>query len=183
MNDWQEAYFEYGVDLRNRRVFLGDIDMASCADTVKSLYFLDTISDKPIELFICSYGGEVEACLGIYDVISTLNAPLHTFAYGVCQSAAPLLLASGEPGNRWVAPNLRLMTHECSGGSEGRTREMQANLKYITRLEETWYEIVAKHTGKLPRFWRRLSNKPHDYFFSADEAIEWGLADQMWVQK
>lgn len=183
-SQWASAYFDHGVDTRNRRVFLGDINEESTAAAIKGLYFLNTIDDKsPIELFICSYGGNVELTLGIYDILHTLDAPVHTFAFGVCQSAAPLLLAAGEPGQRWVSEHTQLMTHEYSDELSGRGAVLANNLKYGQQLDTLWNELLATHSGKDGRFWKSKSSQKTDFFFSAEQAIEWGLADSIWSER
>src|SRR6188474_705441 len=96
--DWIEAYFEYGIDRQNRRIFLFDgVDEGAIGTVIKGLYYMDSESvEKPIELFIGSFGGSEYEMFGLYDVIRTLRAPIYTTAIGKCMSAAPLLVACGE---------------------------------------------------------------------------------------
>lgn len=180
---WASTYFERGIDTRNRRIFLTDIEEESAMDVIKALYYLDTISDEPVELFICSYGGSVAHCLGVYDIIRTLSCPVHTFAFGVCQSAAPLLLASGEPGQRWVAEHTQLMTHQYSETISGRGTSLQVDLKQGMALDTRWNELLASHSSKTVKFWKDRSSKIADFYFSADDAIQWGIADSIWKEK
>jgi ATP-dependent Clp protease protease subunit len=185
--DWVNAYFDHGIDLSNRRVFLDtDIGEASISSAVKGLYLMETESrEKPVEIFISSYGGCLYEALALYDIMNTISCPLHTFAYGKCMSAAPLLLASGEPGYRWVAPNVAFMHHDWSGhgvdGSKG--TQMIATVKHYEELGKKWLRLLAKHSNKDYKWWDIRSKKSDDFYFSADEAIDWGLADQIWVEK
>ena len=178
-----DSYFDRGVDLQNRRVFVGDIDSTTVTNIVKGLYLMETDDpDQPCEMFISSNGGEVCEALALYDIMQTIKCPIHTFAYGKCMSAAPLLLAAGEKGHRWVAPNVFFMYHEASAEVDGKLRDAVVALKYEQLVDATWMKLMAEHSDKDVRFFKRLNSKP-DYYFGADEAVEWGIADSIWVEK
>ncbi len=183
--EWLESYFEHGIDVPNRRVFLdSDIDGDSIGAAVRGLYLMETESaSEPVEIFISSYGGEIYEALGIYDIIRTIKCPVHTFAYGKCMSAAPLLLALGEPGHRWVAPHVSLMHHDWSCELDGRGTALKVDFDQHSRVNQQWVELLAKHSCKDVRWWNTRAKKPHDFYFTADEAIEWGLADNIWEEK
>lgn len=179
-----ETYFDKGVDIANRRVFLiGEIDDESIGNIVKALYLIDADSDKPCELFINSCGGNLTDTLALYDVINTMRCPVHTFAVGQCMSAAPLLLACGERGGRWVGENCLFMTHQSSSEVAGKFSDLQATIDAVSKLDKSWLRLVAHHTGKSERFWQAKCNKNHDLYFDAEKAIEWGLADNIWREK
>ena len=183
-NEWVEAYFDNGVDIANRRVFVGDIDEKTIDFAIKGLYLMETESDtKPCEMFISSYGGNIYDALALYDIMNTLSCPVHTFAYGKCMSAAPLLLAAGCPGQRWVAPHVSFMHHDWNDELEGKGAELQAAVKHNEHLGAMWTGLLAKHTEKDFRWWDHRAKKSADFYFSAEEALEWGLADSIWVQK
>lgn len=181
--DLLDSYFDRGVDLQNRRVFVGDIDDTTVTNIVKGLYLMETDNpDEPCEMFISSNGGDVYEAISLYDIMQTIKCPIHTFAYGKCMSAAPLLLAAGEQGNRWVSPHAMFMYHEASGGVEGKLRDMAVALKQEQFVDATWMKLMTENSKKELKFWKALNNKP-DYYFTADEAIEWGIADSIWVEK
>lgn len=183
-DNWIDALFDYGIDLPNRRVFLGDIDEQSCMTVAKGLYVLETLDDEaPVDLFISSYGGSVEHALGIHDIIQTLNCPVHTFAFGTCMSAAPMLLSVGAPGQRWVSPNVNLMFHDWACELEGKGKQIKAWVKNVEDIDGRWLDIITANSNKDRRFWKRLAEKPSDFFFSAQEAIDWGIADHIWQQR
>jgi ATP-dependent Clp protease protease subunit len=182
-SEWASTYFSHGIDTKLRRIFLGEIDETSAMNVVKGLYFLDTIdSDEPIELFINSPGGDVYQCFAIYDVIGTVAAPVHTFAFGMCMSAAPLLLARGEPGQRWVAEHTSFMTHQYSESLEGKGTDLKAGLKQGLGMDARWNELLAEHSTRTVRFWKSKATKTADFYFTADQAIEWGVADSIWSE-
>ena len=180
---WSNTYFERGVDTKNRRVFVGEIDTDSAFVAVQGLYYLDTISDEPIELFICSPGGCVYSCLAIYDILQTLKAPVHTFAFGLCMSAAPLLLAAGEPNHRWVSGHCSLMTHAYADIIEGRGASLKVDLEHGQALDDTWNRLLAQHSSKDFKFWKSKSSRTSNFYFGAEQAIGWGLADAVWSER
>lgn len=182
--DWVEAYFENGVDVTNRRVFIGDIDATSVDFAIKGLYLMETESKtKPCEMFISSYGGNVYDALALYDIMNTLKCPIHTFAYGKCMSAAPLLLCAGKKDYRWVAPHVAFMHHDWSDDMAGKGSELQAAVKHNEEFGKMFTQLLAKHTEKDYRWWHNRAKKSADFYFSAGEALEWGLADHIWNER
>lgn len=183
--DWVDAYFDHGVDVANRRVFLdSDIEASSIGPVVKGLYLMETESaEKPIEMFISSYGGCVYEALALYDIMNTIRCPIHTFGYGKIMSAAVLLIAAGEPGHRWVAPNVACMHHDWAAEIEGKAQDLQVLVKHYEEVGQKWTRLLADHSAKDHRWWNTRAKKPADFYFTAEEALSWGVADSMWVEK
>ena len=182
--DWVDAYFDHGVDVANRRIFIGEITEETVGSAVKGLYLMETMDGStPCEMFISSYGGSIYDALALYDIMNTMTCPIHTFAFGKCMSAAPLLLAAGEPGHRWVAPHVALMTHDWIDSLEGKGAELAAGVKHGEDLGRLWNRLIASHSAKDFAYWQRLGKKNADFYFNAEDALEWGIADQIWSEK
>lgn len=184
--DWIEAYFEYGVDRHNRRIFMFDgVDEDSIGMVIKGLYYMDSeAQDKPIELFIGSFGGSEYEMFALYDVIRTLKSPIHTTAIGKCMSAAPLLVACGEPGFRYATPNTWFMVHQSwDSFIDKRIDEVRKDIDHFDKMSDRWYDLMAKHTKKDVKFWRKHSEQVGDHFFDAEQAQELGLIDHIWDEK
>lgn len=184
--DWVEAYFEYGVDVANRCIFLSaDVDQESIGHVIKGLYLMEAEdASKPVEVRIMSYGGDIFDMFGLHDVTRTLKCPVYTMGMGKVMSAAVLLLACGEKEHRWAGPNTGFMIHVPSMiDEEGKTHEVQSSLDFTKLMWKRWYELMEKYTSKPASHWRRLCNKNADVYFSADEALEWGLIDNLWDEK
>ena len=183
--DWVDAYYAHGLDVVNRRVWVtGEITAESANEAAKGLYLLDSISStEPCELFVNSHGGDLVATQAIYDILQTLRCNVHTFAFGECQSAAPLLLAAGTPGHRWVAANTEFMTHDSWGEIEGKAVEMRAYLEHMDALGRRWMSLLTDHSKMPITHWRSICNKKVDYYFGSEEAIKWGLADNIWNER
>lgn len=184
--DWIDTYFEYGVDRINRRVFLFDgVDESSIGIVIKALYYMDSEStEKPIELFIGSFGGSEYEMFALYDVIRTLRAPIHTTAIGKCMSAAPLLVACGQPGHRYATPNTWFMIHQSwSEWGEKDTDTLKRDIKHFDQLEVKWVELMEKHTKQPMAFWLKKIREKGDVYFDAEKAQEYGLIDHIWDEK
>jgi ATP-dependent Clp protease protease subunit len=186
-DDHLAALMEYGIDRINRRLFLGDIEEQEVSKIIRGIYFFEAESKtQPIELFVSSYGGELDEMFGLYDVLNTIECPIITVAIGKCQSAAPLLVAAGKQGERYALPNTSFMFHQSSATDDecrGPLSHIEANIKQHRVMEDRWYGLLSKHSNKAPAFWRKLGKLPHDTYYTAEQAIEFGIVDQLWNQK
>lgn len=182
--DWVEAYFDFGVDVINRRIFVGDVEPDSINAAIKGLYLMETESkEKPCDIFISSDGGSVYEALALYDIINCIKCPVNTFAYGRCMSASVLLLAAGVPGQRWVSPNVAFMHHDWSAEIQGKGGDLATTVKHFEEVSTTWTKLLAKHSSKDFKWWNSRAKKQEDFYFGSKEALEWGLADNIWLEK
>lgn len=185
--DHLEIYFEYGVDIANRCIFMTDeVDADSMGTVIKGLYMMENQNNdkKPIELRICSYGGSVYDMFALHDVTRTLKSPVHTMGMGKVMSAAVLLVACGEEGNRWAGANTSFMVHVPSWDApEQKLHDHRIDVKESERLWDIWYKLMERYTKKDIAFWRKLCNKRDDIYFDAYQAQEWGVIDHIWDEK
>ena len=183
--EWVDALFEYGVDRANRRVFLfDDIDNQPIGMVIKALYYMDSESHQPIELFVGSYGGCEYDMFSLYDAIRTLKSQIHTTAMGKCMSAAPLLVSCGQPNSRYATPNTFFMVHE--GWDDigvKRYDELKKDMRHFEQINKRWCALMAKHTHKPATFWKKLCSEVGDHYFDAYQAQEWGVIDHVWEEK
>lgn len=186
LTDELDAALEHGVDVKGRRIFLhGDVDEDSIAVAIRGMYLLADLSPSPIELFIASYGGLVDDAFALHDVTRTIKVPVHTVALGKCQSAAPLLVACGKKGERYGSENCEFMVHDAAIESEKNLSPaaLAAYAESVKRRVERMDRLLAKYSKMPYRHWARLSRSKTDHYFSADEALKWGLIDQIWSEK
>lgn len=192
--DWVNAYFEYGIDVQNRKIFLfDDVGSESIGYIIKGMYLMEadvTIKQRdedeipPIELFIGSFGGSEYEMYALYDVMRTLESPIYTVALGKCMSAAPLLVACGTPGHRYATPNTFFMVHEGHDDfGDGRITHIKKTVDHYNALEKRWFELMEQHTNQTAAFWRKQCSQVGDKYFNAEQALEWGLVDHLWDEK
>lgn len=185
MTDELTAALEHGVDVKGRRVFLhGGVDEDSIGMAIRAMYLMSDMSQEPIELFVCSYGGELDEAFALHDVTRTIKVPVHTVALGKCMSAAPLLVACGKKGQRWASEHTQFMLHDCCLElDEGSPTYIAAHVEAARAQMVRYAELLAKYTDKPKGHWSRMFQQRADKFFSAEEAVEWGLIDQIWSEK
>ncbi len=181
-----EAALEHGVDVKGRRIFLhGDVDEDTIGVAIRGLYMLADLNKEPIELFVTSYGGSIDESFALHDVTRTIKVPVHTVALGKCQSAAPLIVACGESGQRWASENCEFMVHDSTIElQENHTPSQLASYAaVVTRRTERMDRLLAKYTKMPYRHWRKLSASKADSYFDAEQALKWGLIDGIWDEK
>lgn len=185
MTDELTAALEKGIDIKGRRIFLhAAVDEDSIGLAIRAMYLLSDMSKEPIELFVCSYGGELDEAFALHDVTRTIKVPVHTVALGKCMSAAPLLVACGQRGERWASEHTQFMLHDCALEiEEGSPVAITAHVEAAKAQMIRYAELLGKYTNKPKSYWTRMFGQRADKFFSAEDAQEWGLIDQIWSEK
>ena len=175
----ERAYDIYSRLLKERIVFLvGPVNDAVASLVTAQLLFLESENpNKEINFYINSPGGLVTAGLGIYDTMQYINSPVSTLCIGQASSMGSFLLAAGEKGKRYSLPNSRIMVHQPSGGYQGQVTDIEIQTNEIKRAKTKLNEIYSKHTGK--KISEISSIMERDKYFSADEAIKFGLIDKI----
>lgn len=182
-NRGERSYDIYSRLLKDRIIFLGDVVTDQLANLViAQLLFLEAENpDKDIYLYINSPGGSATAALAMYDTIQYIKPDVQTICMGQAASAGALLLASGTKGKRYALPYARIMIHQPSGGAQGKATEAEIHIRELLRIREIQNEILSKHTGKDIEQIRR--DVEQDYFMSAEEAVEYGIIDEVITRK
>ena len=182
-NRGERSYDIYSRLLKDRIIFLGDVVTDQLANLViAQLLFLEAENpDKDIYLYINSPGGSATAALAMYDTIQYIKPDVQTICMGQAASAGALLLASGTKGKRYALPYSRIMIHQPSGGARGKATEAEIHIKELLRIREIQNEILSKHTGRDIEQIRR--DVEQDYFMSAEEAVEYGITDEVITRK
>lgn len=179
-----EAVLEYGIDVRGRRIFLqDDVEEDTIAVAVRAMYLMADQSSKPIDLYICSYGGDIDQTFALHDVTRTISVPVHTTALGMCMSAAPFLVACGAPGERYASENCEFMLHTASLDLDTTMLNMEGTVAATKRRCERMDRLLAKYTTMPYRHWAKFSKAGTDHYFGAEQALEWGLIDHIWSEK
>ena len=167
------------VHLDKRRIFVeGQITMELACSFADQVMLLCDSSHEPIDVFINSTGGEVKAGLMMYDIIQSSPAPIRLFCRGIAYSMAALLFASGCHG-RYLLPNSELMLHEplLSSGIQGSASSIKSISDGILAVRAKLNGILSRHTGKTPE--EIDTATAYDHFFSAQESVDFGLADEI----
>lgn len=173
---WVDIYTRLSQE---RIIFLGQEVTDGLANRIVAfLLYLDSEDpSKPISLYINSPGGSVTAGLAIYDTMQHIKSEVVTICVGLAASMGSFLLAAGSPGKRLALPHSRIMIHQPSGGTRGQASDIEIEAKEIIRVRRQLNEIYAARTGQsLDKIEKDMDR---DFFMSAQEALEYGLIDQV----
>ncbi|HCG63227.1 MAG: ATP-dependent Clp protease proteolytic subunit [Spirochaetae bacterium HGW-Spirochaetae-4] len=165
--------------LRDRIIILGEEINATIANVVVAqLLFLESEDPtKDISLYINSPGGSVTAGLAIYDTIQYIKSDVQTICLGQAASMGALLLAAGTAGKRYILPSARVMIHQPWGGVNGQVSDIAIHARELLRIKKMSIEYFSRHTGK--SYETIAADLERDFFFTADEAVSYGLADHI----
>jgi len=175
----ERSFDIYSRLLNERIVFIGqpvDDQIANLA-VAQLLHLQAEDPDKDISMYINSPGGVIYSCLAIYDTMQYVKPDVSTICFGMAMSMGSLLLAGGAPGKRLVLPNARVLIHQPSGGFEGQSSDIQIHAQEVLNLRKRVDEIYAHHTGQ--DLERVHDDMERDRFFTAEQAVEYGLADRV----
>jgi ATP-dependent Clp protease protease subunit len=147
---------------------------------VAQLLFLESENpDKDINLYINSPGGSVTAGMAIYDTMQFIKPDVSTIVMGQACSMGSLLAQAGASGKRLILPNARHMIHQPSGGARGQATDMEIQVREILAMKKSLTEIYVKHNTKGRNFSQLQHDMERDFFMSAQEAVDYGLADKV----
>lgn len=169
--------------LKERIIFLtGQVNDSVSALITAQLLFLEADNPKKdIAFYINSPGGVVTSGLGIYDTMQYIRPKVTTICIGQACSMGSLLLAAGEPGQRFSLPNSRIMIHQPSGGAQGQATDIEIQANEILALRKRLNQIYVDHTGqKLADVEKAMER---DNFMSPDEAKKFGLIDEIYSER
>jgi ATP-dependent Clp protease protease subunit len=179
----ERSYDIYSRLLGERIVFIGqqlDDDVANLA--VAQLMHLEADDpDKDVSIYVNSPGGSLSSALAIYDAMQFIGCDVQTFCFGIAMSGGSLILAGGAEGKRFALPNSRILIHQPSGGFQGQTTDIEIHAREVLELRRRTEEIYAKHTGQTVE--RIHDDAERDRYFSAEEAVEYGLVDRVVTER
>jgi ATP-dependent Clp protease protease subunit len=168
--------------LENRIIFLAGVinDLSAIEIVMKMLYLQYENKHQDIHFYISSPGGSVSATLSIYDTMQFLDCPVATYCIGLAASGGAILLAGGTKGKRYALPHSKVMIHQPWGQVGGQVSDIEIQAQEIIRDRQRINEILAKHTGRSVEEIARETER--DRYFSAFEAKEYGLVDEVLVK-
>ena len=177
--DGERGYDIYSRLLEDRIIFLGEEVTEGSANTIVAqlLHLANEDPDKDIQLYINSPGGSVYDGLAIYDTMQYIKPDVQTIGIGLQASMGAFLLSSGAKGKRFVLPNARVMIHQPSSGTQGMVTDQEISLRESGRMKEVLAKVIAKNTGQ--KLEKVKADMERDHWMSADEAVKYGLADEM----
>jgi ATP-dependent Clp protease protease subunit len=175
----ERSFDIYSRLLNDRVVFLG----SEINDEVANLVIAQLIHleaddpDKDISLYVNSPGGSVYAGLAIYDAMQFVRCDVATICCGIAMSMGSLILAGGAKGKRAALPNSRILIHQPSGGFQGQSSDIEIHARETLALRDRLEEIYTSDTGQERE--RVHVDMERDRFFTAEDAVSYGLVDRV----
>ncbi len=169
----------YSRLLNERIIFLGTPIEDQVANLVVAqlLHLEAEDPEKDISIYINSPGGSIYSGLAIYDTMNFVKPDIATMCVGVAMSMGSLLLAGGTKGKRACLPNSRILIHQPSAGFEGQSTDIEIHAREILKVRARIDQIYALHTGRSEEEVRH--DMERDRFFTAEQALEYGMIDRV----
>lgn len=161
---------------QNRTILISQqVDSKLTQHVMASLLLMDQDDPtKPINVLINSPGGSVDDGFAIYDALRFVRAPVRTINVGLSASAATVIMLGAEKEHRYALPNARIMIHQPLGQIPGTSAEnVKRWAEQIIKIRKKINELYARETGRPVEEIAEATDR--DYWFSAEEAVEYGL--------
>ncbi len=178
----ERAFDIYSLLLKNRIILVSTPleDQTANLIVAQLIYLSNEDADAPIQMYISSPGGSVYAGMAIYDTMQMIPNQISTVAVGFTASFGTVLLTAGTKGHRYTLPNATIHMHQPHGGAQGQASDIEIQAREMLRLKRRLTEILAGATGKTLEEIEIDTNR--DFYLTADQAVKYGLVDQVLVK-
>tara|TARA_R100000005_G_C4950385_1_gene171146 strand:+ start:114 stop:710 length:597 start_codon:yes stop_codon:yes gene_type:complete len=165
---------------------IGDVTEEKSTDLIMGLLMLTDLSGNeppydPIKMYISTYGGSADEMFGIYDMMTKAKqqCEIHTVGIGKVMSAGTLILAAGTKGKRLIGKNCRVMIHSVNAGSVGELFNIENEVKAVKHVQDLYLNAMTSETHMTKRQLTKLIDRKMNVYLTAQEAIEYGIADEI----
>lgn len=169
--------------MMDRIIFLGvpiDDDVANII-LAQLLFMASNDSSSDISLYINTPGGVVSSGLSIYDTMQIIEPDVATICTGMAASMGSVLLCAGAKGKRSALKHSRVMIHQPLGGAQGQASDILIAAQEIEKIRKELYSIISDHSGQPLE--RIFADGDRDYWMNSQEALEYGMIDEIIVKK
>ena len=167
---------------------VGDIQEEKLAEIIHAFLYMNEVNKessdedkKDIEFYLSTYGGSADDMFALYDIMKLVQktTDISTIGMGKVMSAGVLLLASGTPGKRKMGKNCRVMIHSVMGGNHGSLHNLVNEMEAIQDLQEMYINCLVEETKMTKSQLKNMLERKVNVYLSAEEAIEYGIADEI----
>ena len=168
----------------------GDLDEEKVEDVCSGLLYLqhtskiampgeEEVKPKPITFYVSTWGGDALGMFGIYDLMRMVReeCPIQTHGIGKVMSAGVLLLAAGTKGERRIGKHCRVMMHAVRGGHVGSIHSLENEMEETRWIQRQHIRALCEETDLTERQLKKMLNKNLDVYLTAEEAVNYGIAD------
>lgn len=165
--------------LKERKIFLwGEVSDKSARDVTEKLLYLESSDPgKEITFYINTPGGSITAGMAVYDTMKLISSPIKVIVTGMAASMGSILLCGADKGMRFLYPHSRVLIHQplISGQMIAAAVDIHIQAQEMERLRDELNTILAESSGQSLEKIKKDTDR--DFYMTADEAIDYGLAD------
>jgi len=191
-----KIFYDYGLHIPTRKIIVesvhvdveGDesgVDASMWSRLEKGFVILENWplsgeQDNTITIVMNNPGGHAYHMFGMYDRIRSSHCPVVMEASGMVMSAASVIFQAAD--KRKIHWNATMMIHFGESGVRAHAKVSRKWADESERIDGKMSNVfLARIHQKHPRFTLKdLEDKMNfDWFLSANEAVEWGLADEI----
>jgi ATP-dependent Clp protease protease subunit len=171
------------IDSNNIHIFMDDFNNKSVRPTIEWILRKNLLPTKErpkhLTLMINSPGGQVHSAFALIDIMKGSKIPVHTVGLGMIASCGILVFMAGEKGFRTITPNTSILSHQYSWYSAGKEHELFSRVKEFELSTERMLAHYKRCSGLSEKDIRKYLLPPEDIWLSAEEAVKYGLADNI----
>jgi len=158
-----------------------DIDNISAGEAMSFILERNFMTKRPseIRMIINSVGGDLTAAMALTDVMEASSIPIWTYGLGCICSAALIVFITGQKGKRFITKNTSILSHQFSWGMVGKEHELVASVREIDLTKKRVFDHYKKHTKQTDAAIKKHLLPAEDCWLSGQEAVKWGLADNI----
>lgn len=157
---------------------IGEIEEENINKCIKWITYENLDSkEKTLTLYVNSTGGDLYQAFALIDVMQSSNHPIRVIGIGAVMSAAFLIFASGDKGERYAAKNTSFMCHQFTSGTDAKYHDLKAEMKETESLNTKMVNILKDATGLAPSVVKKRLLPASDVYLTAEEVVEMGVAD------
>ncbi len=188
MEKQKEGDFPAGVSrilqkrfLEERKIFLwGEVNDKTARGTAEKFLYLEAIGPgKEITFYLNTPGGSITAGMALYDTIELISSPVKVVVMGMAASMGAVLLCAGTKGKRMLFPHSRVLIHQplITGRMMGVAVDIHIQAQEMEKLRDEINQILTEASGQPAE--KIEQDTDRDFYMSAKEAIDYGLADEI----
>jgi ATP-dependent Clp protease, protease subunit len=171
----RSALLENSIFLLN-----GDIEEDNVAEAIRWIIFENLKGgDQPLVMYVNSVGGDLTEAFALIEIMRKSKRPICTIGIGSVCSSAFLIFASGTKGLRYISDTASIMCHQFSGEFEGKYHDIKSMMRENDMMNDRMLKVLQSCTDLEPRKIKSKLLPPTDVWFTAEEVIELGIADDI----
>lgn len=169
--------------LSDRIIYLGtEVDDGVANTVIAQVLHLENESrDAPIQMYMNSAGGDVQAVLAIHDALAYVRSPIAVTCVGQVVAAPVLLLAAGTPGMRAVLPHSRAVLRPLEASGRGAIPDLILAVEEVERVRRQLERLLAEATGRDAVQVRQ--DLERERVLDAAAIVDYGLADEILLRR